>query len=284
MPWFKNPIGDGGNAPKETLKIYFIANSFAEDIANWAEDIAASLGMNVILGVMYRGGESLEGHMTQANGDLSSYIYYKRTSIDGKASTTQRNNTSLSYSIPDEDWDLIFFQQASHFSGMYETFQPFLNDLRSYVAERATNPHVKYGFHMTWAYATESTHWGFSNYNNNQIQMYEAICKAYQQAMIETGIRILIPSGTVIQNARSNETFKNHVGNDFTRDGYHLDLEESRFMVALGLIEVLSKEFYDESVYEKVIYMPEGVSNYAGFMAKVAVRNALGNPFKVTEI
>lgn len=71
---------------------------------------------------------------------------------------------------------------------------------------------------MTWAYQADSTHMSFPKYGSNQQTMYECIVKAVQTNVVPNeSISVIIPAGTVIQNARTS-----YLGDTLTRDGYHL--------------------------------------------------------------
>ena len=71
--------------------------------------------------------------------------------------------------------------------------------------------------HQTWAYASTSKHSGFKNYNCNQLTMYQAIADAVKKAAKVNKIKIVIPSGTAIQNARTS-----FIGDHLNRDGNSL--------------------------------------------------------------
>jgi hypothetical protein len=268
------------NTPK-TVKILSIGNSFSEDAQTMLYDIAKSAGIELVLGNLYMGGQSLQGHWAQVTGNLSGYSYQKRSST-GRKDTA---NTSMKTGIQDEAWDIITFQQASETSGDYTTFQPYLNNLIDYVKGLATNANVKYAFHMTWAYASTSTHSGYDKYDSNQLTMYTAITDAYLKAMQETNISILIPNGTAIQNARSSSYLK-AMGTELTRDGHHMDLGIGRYIVGLGMFEALLAGTYKKDILADVTYVPtnNGATPFLGYLAKVAVKNANINPFKITAI
>ncbi len=44
-------------------------------------------------------------------------------------------------------WDVVTLQQASHYSGLPETFEPYLSELAAMVRE--TQPQAKLYFHQT---------------------------------------------------------------------------------------------------------------------------------------
>src|SRR5690606_30736713 len=119
-------------------------------------------------------------------------------------------------------------------SGKYETFVIPLPALVAYVKGLNRNPNTEYILHQTWAYEGTSTHSSFPNYNNDQEAMYQAIVKTYEKVGILTGMEV-IPAGTAIQNGRNT-----HIGDNFTRDGYHLDLGIGRYTAACTWFEALT--------------------------------------------
>src|SRR5690606_17205526 len=106
--------------------------------------------------------------------------------------------------MADENWTFVNFQQVSQNSGQYDTWQAILPDVYNYVAPRANNPEVKFLLHQTWAYAQNSTHDGFANYDKDQTKMYEAIVDAVNKAKDLVDIDFVVPAGTAIQNVRTS--------------------------------------------------------------------------------
>ncbi|GHT80145.1 hypothetical protein AGMMS50262_24220 [Bacteroidia bacterium] len=195
-------------------------------------DIAKADGTTLVIGNMYIGGCSLETHWN--NAQTNAYVYsYRKINEQGKKTTT--DNINLETAILDEDWDYITFQQVSYNSGRYNTYFPYLIHLKEYVQSLVTNSEVQYAIHMTWAYAQNSTHSGFANYNNNQMEMYEAIVDAVFRATQTTGISIVIPAGIAIQNGRTS-----FIGDNFCRDGFHLKDPIGRYTAACTWFETLT--------------------------------------------
>lgn len=262
-----------------TLKILAIANSFTVDPLEYFYNIAASAGVDAIVGNVYLGGQSLQNHCDNIQKEKL-YMYDKWTK-DGKTST---NLTSYD-GIVSENWDIIITQQVSACSGKYETFQPYLNHLISYIKAHATNPNVQIGLQMTWADSNESTRSEFSYYQHDQNKMYHAITQAYLRAFEQSDVDILIPSGTAIQNARTNE-YLNSVGNQLTRDGFHLDYGMGRFTAGLLWFETLIAGRYKKDIFHDVSYIPNrnDTNRFLVYLAKIAAKNANLNPFNITKI
>ena len=256
---------------QKVVKILAIGNSFSQDAAeSYVDDLAKAEGIQLIIANMYIGGCDLEKHWKNAAGDFPAYSYRKIINGDTTITTKQK----LSFAIQDENWDYITFQQASHYSGLNDSYFPYLTNLVAYTKQLATNANVKFAFHQTWAYAANSTHTGFKNYNNDQQQMYKAIVKTVNNAVNKAGIDIVIPSGTAIQNGRTS-----FVGDNFCSDGYHLSAGIGRFTAACTWYEKLLKR-----PVIKNTFIPVGVSAEEARIAKNAAHYAVKRPKKVTKM
>ena len=66
--------------------------------------------------------------------------------------------------------------------------------------------------------------------------MYQAIADAVKKAAKANKIKIVIPSGTAIQNARTS-----FIGDHLNRDGYHLDVKIGRYTAACTWFERIFK-------------------------------------------
>lgn len=254
-----------------TYKILAIGNSFSQDaVEQYLYELAAAEGFNPIIGNMYIGGCSLATHLSNAQNNSPAYEYRK---IVGGIKTN-RTNVSLAEALADEDWDYISFQQVSGYSGKYDTYLVSLPSLVKYVQERATNKRVKLMMHQTWAYAQNSTHADFAKYDKDQIKMYEAIVDAVENAANLINSTIIIPSGTAIQNGRTTI-----IGDNFNRDGYHLELTYGRYTAACAWFE----KIFNKSVVGNT-YAPNTISAYYKQMAQNAAHYAVLNPHRVTDM
>lgn len=217
----------------DTIRVLTIGNSFSEDaVENNLYDLGKADGITFIIGNIMIGGCSLEKHWNNAANNLPAYSY-RKTESDGAKKVL--GGARLSEIIPSEKWDYISFQQVSSNTGKYETYFPYLSNLFDYVRTRSSNPDTKYILHMTWAYAKDSKHAGFANYNNDQIKMYTAIVETVNKVAEKIAINIVIPSGTAIQNARTS-----YLGDTFCRDGHHLNLIIGRYIAACTWYEKLT--------------------------------------------
>ncbi len=267
---------------KETIKILSIGNSFSQDTLFYLYEIAQSAQINIIVGNLYSSGCSLERHLNYAINNEKAYTYYK-WSNEGM---TALSSSTMKSVLTDEKWDYITFQQSSGNSGIYSTYQPYLNELINYVYKTASNPEVQFALNMTWSYSSRSIKEDFIHYNYNQKTMYNSIVDSYRQAVDETNIDILIPCGTAIQNARTNKYLK-AIGNELTSDGYHLNAEVGRYIAGLTVFESIMKEKnIDKNLYDDVKFCPitgESTKNLIK-LSKSAAINAIENPFSIQTI
>ncbi len=254
----------------DTLRILAIGNSFSQDaVEQYLHELAEVSGKPMIIGNLYIGGAPLSLHWKNVQTDNAAYSY-RKISVDGQKNTTEK--TSIRSALQDERWDYVSLQQASPLSGQFDTYVEPLKGVYRYI-DSVTAGSVRLVWHQTWAYAPTSTHKGFANYNHDQQTMYRAIMDASAKAEALMPFDRLIPCGTAIQNARTV------LGDNLTRDGFHLDLHIGRFIAACTWFESL---FGQQAPVEE--YRPEQVSEAQAHVAQQAAHAAIQQPFSVTEI
>ena len=264
-------LAGGAYAQQKTVRILAIGNSFSQDaVEQYLHELAEAEGISTIIGNMFIGGCSLERHVKNARDNAPAYAY-RKIGTDGKK--REKGKMSLEAVLADEDWDYVSLQQASPFSGMYETYEASLPELIEYLKARLPKK-TKLMLHQTWAYASTSKHSGFKNYNCNQLTMYQAIANAVKKAAKANKIKIVIPSGTAIQNARTS-----FIGDHLNRDGYHLDVKIGRYTAACTWFERIFKHNVVGNPYA-----PEGLDEARKAVAQKAAHAAVKHPYKVTEL
>ncbi|MBB1645334.1 DUF4886 domain-containing protein [Sphingobacterium sp. UME9] len=252
------------------LRILAIGNSFSEDaIEQNLCELAKAGKKKIVIGNLYIGGAPLSLHVSNAKEDKPAYRY-RKINLDGQMS--EKANERLSEALIDEAWDYISFQQASPLSGDYDSYAKDLPPLYDYVTKHILFPETKYILHQTWAYQNGSSHEGFVRYNRSQDSMYRAIANTSQEVFNWGNFDLLIPSGTAVQNARSS-----FVGDHFTRDGYHLNLNYGRFVAACTWYEAL----FHENVLNNT-FLPLKVTYVEGEIARAAAHKAVEFPYTVT--
>ena len=255
-------------AQKDTLRILAIGNSFSWNaVEQNLSAIALADGKCAIIGNMYIGGCSLERHWNNAQTDNTDYSYRKINQYDVK---TTKKGFTLAQALADEPWDIVTFQQASHYSGFPETYEPFLTELIAYVQARV--PGAKLYWHQTWAYARTSKHKAFPNYGSDQDKMYGMIMEVSAKACKEHGLTV-IPCGTAIQNLRGA-----FVGDNVTKDGFHLN-PLGCYAAACTWYQIL----FGESVVGNA-FRPQYITEEEVEAAQKSAAAAARKPFKVSKV
>lgn len=255
----------------DEISILAIGNSFSVDAMQYLYGMLKELGYNKIrLGNLYIGGCTLETHAKNLDGDIPAYTYYTNTTGTwNTASATKASSAIESY-----DWDYITVQQASGYSGMPDSFDPYLSNV--ITAAQIGCPTAKICWHMTWAYQGNSTHSDFGKYQSSQSQMYSSILGAvHEKVESNSAIKGIIPCGTAVQNMRTS-----YIGDNVTRDGYHMSYSTGRYLTALTWAR-----FFTGKDISGLTYVPSGYTFTKNQIAaaKEAVDNAIANPWEVTE-
>ena len=229
-----------------TLRVLAIGNSFSADaVEQYLYELGREAGVNFVIGNAYRPGQSLAAHWQDASSGATLTEY--RKIVDGKR--TNQKDSSIRDIVTDEPWDVITFQQVSQDAGIPDSYEPALSLLIGYVRALALVDSVRIGFHQTWAYAQDSDHKGFANYDHDQFLMYTRIAAAVEVALHyhEGDLSFYIPSGTAIQNARTSplatpsaEEKSQLVNRELTRDGFHLNYTLGRYTAACTWLEALT--------------------------------------------
>lgn len=217
------------------LKILALGNSFSWDSTTYLDRVASDLYVRNL----HIGGCSLEMHVDKIRNKKAWYEYQAQGVKIGEATV------SANAIIPSEKWDYITVQQASHYSGIYETFNPYLGEVLDFI--RQNSPDAKIVWHQTWAYAKDSTHGGFASYNHDQELMWSKIEECSYRAVKEHNLDGIIRVGEAIQTLRRTLTPD---GTDFCRDGFHLSYDYGRYAAAYVWAKFFGAEITD--------FMPEG--------------------------
>ncbi len=264
-------LGVAGAINARTLRILAIGNSFSRDaIEQNLHELAEAGGDTAVIGNLYIGGCSLERHAGNIRDDKHDYVYRK---IGANGKKIEKKNVSIADALKDEQWDYVSLQQASPFSGQFEKYEPYLPGIIRYVKDNTPKKN-RIILHQTWAYQQGTGHSGFRFYDRNQMKMYRAIVDANKRAAKLGKVKIIVPAGTAVQNARTS-----FIGDNMTRDGYHLDLGHGRFTAACAWYERLFGKDVTANTYS-----PEGMNKDIAAVAKRAAHEAVANPDDITDL
>jgi|AGTN01.1.fsa_nt_gi Bacterial Ig-like domain (group 2). len=266
-------------AKDRIIKVLSIGNSLAEDaVENYLYHLSASAGKKIIIGNLYLNESSLEQHWTNASENKNSY-QFRLIGTDGGKNT--QNDKTIAEVIASENWDFISFEEFLPLSGKLEGYQNNLPKLVGYAKALTTNPDVKFLLHQPWAYAGSSTQEGFSNYDRDQMKMYNAIVDAVSTAKDLANIDLIVPSGTAIQNGRTTYVGDpNYLGDLFVKEnGYRLSEAIGKFTAAATWYETI----FGDNVLDNPLEA-DPFSTYEINLVKTAAHSAVVKPNEVTNL
>lgn len=206
------------------MKVLAIGNSFSQDATRYLHGIADAAGCNLKIVNLYIGGCSLARH-------------FKNSLTNEKAYSLEFNGESTGFFVSIEDalvsdeWDFITLQQASHFSGDYDTYQPYLAALAAYV--RKYCPKAKLVIHQTWEYEKGCARLEKAGYTDSD-DMYADLVSCYDRAASDINADRIIPSGKVFHTLLETGIPKIH------RDTFHALKGIGRYALALTWFKALT--------------------------------------------
>ena len=253
------------------MKILFIGNSFAEDTAEHAANVALSLGISEIkIGVLYIGGCSIEMHYGNITTDAASYLYH----LNEGAGWSSTPSFKIKDALKSDEWDWVVIQHGTNNGSRYtscecyEKLSPLIDEVKS------VSPDAKIAFNLTWLGEPDYRHHEIISYGGDTALMREKLVEVTKAAVLsDSKVDRLVPTGTAVENARTSQMGK------LTRDGYHLSLDKGRYIAALTLISTLS-----EIDAAKVGWAPDGVDEYAKSVAIESVCAAMRAPLEITSL
>ena len=217
------------------IRILCIGNSFSWDaVEQELVPLCAQKGIEVEINNLYYGGCSLQQHAEFMLKDTAAYSHRVCTNAEPRII---KDTITLKQALRDGKYDYISLQQASHDSGIRDTYEPWLTMLIDTV--RAYQPEAQLCWMQTWAYSQDAKHPAYPRYHSNQQEMWDSIqsCTKYVQKKCQmSNVKCqIIPCGTAIQLARQTK-----LGDTLCRDGYHLNYTYGRFTAAAVWYEILT--------------------------------------------
>lgn len=216
----------------EKLNILFIGNSFSIDTSAALPEIFKSLNINnVNVFVLYKGGCSMKEHYEYYKNNKKVYELYEYN-INGEKKLEK--SCTIKDVMRRFPYDVVVFQQYSLESGDYSTYEPYLSKLIQAYNITTLSPRTTFAFNETWAYSSQNK--SLEKYGTQE-EMWRRICTSVKQMKAVSGIDVIIPCGTAVQNARNVEALKTE--KELTRDNLHMDLCMGRYLVACTFFETI---------------------------------------------
>lgn len=219
------------------MKVLSIGNSFSEDAQRWLHSISEAGGKTIDTFNLMIGGCTLQTHYNNIKENKSDYAFQGNN-------LEYIKNSSINAALAGDKYDVVTVQQASGYSGIPQSYVPYITGIVDYVKEK--QPGAKIYFHKTWSYEIDSTHGGFASYNKDQGEMTRRINDCAELVKKLTGVDVL-PVGDFIQYLRENTdefNYKNG-GLSLCRDGFHLLETYGRFAAAAVWYKEFTGEFAD---------------------------------------
>ena len=236
---------------QKILKILFIGNSFTYDALSCVKGLLSELmpNYNIVIGVVYNGGESLMGY---DEGGMERTISQYSKLKDGEWSSPAISSLTLRNAVENDDWDVISFQQASVDSVDYRSYQPYLSNLINKMYEE-NSKECKIVFMLTTP-LSGSDH-GVANFTNQ--------ASAAKDVMKKTSVYSIIPVGTAIQNLRSIPYFQNYGDDGDMMKESHLQTGIGMFVESLAIVEWLMRFMKEptKTVYGST-FIPDELTDY----------------------
>lgn len=216
----------------DSLNVLFIGNSFSIDTASGLPTIFKDMNIgNVNVYVLYKGGCSLRQHYELFNSREKAYELYQ---YNIKGDKRLEKSISINDAMSRFKYDIVVFQQYSQESGRYETYEPYLSKLVQAYNVSKIGGRTTFAFNQTWALGQKNKN--LAEYGT-QNEMYKSICESVKKMKDASGIDVIIPCGTAVQNARNMNGLV--IYNDLTRDDLHMDYLLGRYLTACTFFEAI---------------------------------------------
>lgn len=220
------------------VNLLLISNSFGENLASYSHQILKQVGIDLHVEVLMVPGCSLETHAKNIKDDAKAY----RLSVNGEV---KKNNVSIKETLLSRDWDYIALQQFSGTSGIYDSFFPYIKEIKDYVVSLCPNSEII--LHETWSYEQGSSHPCFKDYMNNQRTMNFLIKNTFERVAHELNIKTVIPSRSIVYDV------SHRFNKSIFEDSFHLNTY-GKMAIGLGLAYYL----FDLKKIDEY-FVPEGI-------------------------
>lgn len=266
-------------------KILWIGNSFADLSTNLLGNLFKKIGFDVVIGVSYQGGATLEYYdgAKESSTAKSLYLKYK----DGKWLNTWQDapSNTLIDKLNDENWDIVFFQQGSASSGLYSTYTPYFKSLQDWLPLRIQSLGYKVGWLMPWAWSDKriTEVGGNLDGGNNNEEMYANIASATKQLIDNCGdyIDLFCPCGTAVENQLNYYSQDDLYG--IEGDGQH-PTDKGYYASTCTLFHKLAEYLYGKNLNDIIWSEELGVDEDLFNKAKESAIDATNNPYNKTDL
>lgn len=217
VPYFKNP-----SIPrwKDNLKVLFIGNSYTAYGTEYITTILNELDVDaakVTIHLAYHPARPLSTWLSlmMTNGAITQLHYWYKPNGEWKRSYNSPG-VGLRTEVSSGPWDVIVFQvypqtaNSGEAANNYQSFKSTIKELIYECRKACPNKQVAFGFNMIWAKDQS---------RSSNASTWSSIAKATKDMIADSGVDIIIPTGTAFQNAVNTNTFKGEDHSFLTSDG-----------------------------------------------------------------
>ena len=288
----------------DTLRVLSIGNSYSLDALSYVPYIMKAVAPQIYLklDIMYIGGGSLNEFYNALDsttwapvdyGTPTSFIHYWS---HGAKPWDGVDDVPMTDVIASHPWDVIVLQQQSNASRDYSTYQPYLSQIMGWIDEKVTWQH-EYAWLITPSYPDNLPRLAP---DTTSVQMFERILECVRNVQSDTGIDLLLPCGTAIQNARTTPLdslgdFGHLFDYIHLQDGIPCLIEAYAACAALLERYGLSDRVWSDNTWidqqwliarniQEINGAPVGMSEENRAIAKQCAIKAIENPLSITTI
>ena len=218
-----------------TVKFLMVGNSFSVDAMAYVHEVARADGINLVAGVLYYGGCTLEQHNDFIFNRKNVYTYYKN-------GITDEPDVTFWDVIADEDWDIVTFQNPSTVAGLYDSWFPYIPRFLSMM--ETLYPEIEVGLHMTWVspwFMEGQNNRKLANYNDSTDLAHSMNVSTHKRIIQEHGISFVIPSGIAMMNMHGTPICDaTKMATSFCRDDTCHANEKGRYMLACTVYQTIT--------------------------------------------
>ena len=220
-------VSEGGK------KVLTIGNSFSENASEYATEIAANQGYDLMFAYLKYPSSTINDHISNAK---SNNACYKFEYTNSKGRVTVKDGSTDFATIKDAltftDWDIVVLQQGSTASEDFSNYTA-IGDLKEIV--KAYQPNAEIMLHETWS-------WGIWD-NEEHKRCSNIFANYYVTSKLLLDDATIIHSGSAIEDARIEN--KNHkMFNDTDGGNYqHLNAKGKYIAGAMYVATIFNCDF-----------------------------------------
>lgn len=197
-----------------TLKILAIGNSYSYDALVYLPSVMALAApdLDLTVAIAMDGSQTLAGHLAKINNGTR-YTRYSKLNIKTKNNDLWScdYNANIDVVLADEQWDIIFFHEASNLSVNYASIEASLPGLMASLREKGYEG--KFGYIITPSFAEGTTSKGQNklavasesaglDHVMSSDEMSRRIVECAVKAHKDFNLDIILPCGLALQMAR----------------------------------------------------------------------------------